>query len=214
MKQIVLILITAISLMSSCTTTKDTVKMTVASEKRMAMGVAPMEVLQVKEGDDKDWSFFYSNIEGFNYEAGYEYVLEVKKENVSSPTPADASTIKYILVKEISKTKKTSENMLADIPTTAKYTWTGKVLSIEDANVGVGAAAGKFSVKVLKIEVTALDGTNLPFNDKAVIHAELVKEPKVTPEIGKEYVFKAKDAHPAHALGVYMLDTDVQDLTR
>lgn len=214
MKQVVAILITALIAMSSCTTTKDTVKMTVASEKRMAMGVAPMEVLQVKEGDDTNWSFFYSNIEGFNYEPGYEYVLEVKKETLSNPIPADASAIKYILVKEISKTKKTSENMLADVATAAKYTWTGKVLSIEDANVGVGAAAGKFSVKIVKIQVTALNGTNLPFQDKAIIHAELVKDPKVLPVVGREYVFKAKDAHPAHALDVYMLETDVQDLTR
>lgn len=214
MKQTVAILITVISIMSSCTTTKDTVKMTVASEKRTAMGVAPIEVLQVKEGDKTNWSFFYSKIEGFNYEPGYEYVLEVKKEKLPNPLPADASAIKYTLIKEISKTKKTSQNMLSDIPNAAKYVWTGKVLGIEEANVGVGAAAGKFPVKIVKIEVTALNGTNLPFKDKAIIHAELVKSPKISPELGKEYIFKAKNAHPAHALGVYMLDTDVQDLTR
>lgn len=214
MKQTGIILAVIVTLLSSCTTAKDTVKMTVASEKRTAMGVAPMEVLLVKEGDAKDWSFFYSNIDGFTYEPGYEYVLEVKKEDVATPMPADASSIKYTLVKEISKTQKTSENMLESIPVTPKYVWTARVIEIEDADIGVGAAKGKFPVKVVKLEVTALNGANLPFEAKAIIHAELVAEPKITPEVGKEYVFKAKESHPAHALGVYMLDTDVQDLTR
>ncbi len=214
MRQTFVILITFISVISSCTTTKDTVRMTVASEKRMAMGVAPMEVLQVKEGNSENWSLFYSDIEGFNYEPGYEYVLDVKKENRTDPVPADASSIKYTLVKEISKKPKTSENMLAGIPTAAKYTWIGKVLSVEGANVGVGGAAGKFSVRVVKIQVTALKGTNLPFKNNEIIHAELVKDPKVTPVSGQEYVFKAKKSHPAHEFGVYMLDTDVEDLTK
>lgn len=213
MKKIGLFLIAAISILSSCTTAKDTVQMTIASEKRIAMGVGPMEVLQVKEGDAKEWSFFYSNIEGFTYEAGYEYVLEVKKEEVAAPVPADASSIKYILVKEVSKTKKTSENMLESIPVPAKYQWTAKVVSIEDTTAGRGAAEGQFPIKIVKLEVTALN-SSVPFEEGATIHAELVDSPTVTPEVGKEYVFKAKESHPAHALGVYMLDTDIQDLTK
>lgn len=214
MREPAVILFMLITMISSCTTTKDTVKMTVASEKRMAMGVAPMEVLQVKEGDSENWSLFYSNIEGFDYEPGYEYVLDVKKENRTDPVPADASSIKYTLVKEISKNPKTSENMLDGITTAAKYTWIGKVLSVEGTNVGVGGAVGKFSVRMVKIQVTALKGTNLPFKNNAIIHAELVKNPKVVPVAGKEYVFKAKKSHPAHEFGVYMLGTDVEDLTR
>lgn len=213
MKKIGLFLIAITTLLASCNTPKDTVKMTVASEKRTAMGVGPMEVLQVKEGDAKDWSFFYSNIEGFTFEEGYEYVLEVKKEKVEAPVPADASSIKYILVKEVSKTKKTSENMLESIPVPAKYQWTAKVVSIEDTTAGRGAAEGQFPIKVLKLEVTALN-SDVPFEEGATIHAELIAEPTVAPEVGQEYVFKAKDSHPAHALGIYMLDTDAQDLTK
>lgn len=139
MKKIGLVLIAAIAMLSSCNTKspakeekveekpavevvqKDNiVLMTVASEKRTAMGVGPMEVLLVKEGDAKDWSFFYDGIEGFNFEPGFEYVLEVKTENVAEPVPADASSIKYTLVKEVSKTQKTSENMLENIPAPKK----------------------------------------------------------------------------------------------
>ena len=214
MKKTGFLLIATVVLLSACSNLKDTVKMTVASEKRTAMGVAPMEVLLVKEGDSTDWSFFYSNIEGFDYQPGYEYVLEVKKEEKEQPIPADASSIKYTLVKEISKTEKTSEKMPADVKSAKEFVWTGKVLEINNTDVGRGAAAGKFAVRVVKIEVTALNSEGLPFKAGDTIHAELLSEPGVAPAQDTEYVFKAKDSHPAHALGVYMLNTDVLDLTR
>ena len=52
----------------------------------------------------------YSPIEGFEYEEGYEYVIEVKTENIDNP-PIDGSSIKYILTKIISKTKKNSTGL-------------------------------------------------------------------------------------------------------
>ena len=68
-------------------------------------GVAPMKCLQVKETQSGNWTNFYSNIEGFTYEPGYEYVLKVKTEKIANP-PADGSSIKYTLVNQVSKTKK------------------------------------------------------------------------------------------------------------
>lgn len=68
-------------------------------------GVAPMKCLQVKEKPTDNWSNFYTNIEGFTYEPGYEYVIKVKTEKVEN-LPADASSIKYTLIKQVSKTKK------------------------------------------------------------------------------------------------------------
>ncbi|MEK6492655.1 DUF4377 domain-containing protein [Myroides odoratimimus] len=78
---------------------------TIASKLVDCTGVAPMKCMQYKEEGSDEWLNMYSSIEGFNYEEGYEYVIEVKREKVENP-PADASSIKYILVKEISKTKK------------------------------------------------------------------------------------------------------------
>lgn len=68
-------------------------------------GVAPMKCLKIKEKENDNWSNFYSNIEGFTYEPGFEYVLKVKTEKIENP-PADGSSIKYTLIKQISKTKK------------------------------------------------------------------------------------------------------------
>lgn len=78
---------------------------TIASKLVDCTGVAPMKCMQYKEEGSDEWLNMYGGIEGFNYEEGYEYVIEVKREKVENP-PADASSIKYILVKEISKTKK------------------------------------------------------------------------------------------------------------
>lgn len=97
-------------LVFSCKTAKDTERIVIASEKGDCVGVAPMKCLYMKAEGENDWEFFYDSIEGFNYEPGYEYVIEVKKEAISAPA-ADQSSLKYTLVKEISKTKKTSENL-------------------------------------------------------------------------------------------------------
>jgi hypothetical protein len=63
--------------------------------------------LLVQEGDmigtGKWENFFYSDsIEGFNYEPGYIYGLQVKKTEVENP-PAGGSSIRYELVKIVSK---------------------------------------------------------------------------------------------------------------
>jgi hypothetical protein len=39
----------------------------------------------IKYEDDQEWSLFYCPIEGFEYEEGHEYVINVKVINVSDP---------------------------------------------------------------------------------------------------------------------------------
>lgn len=97
-------------LLGACQTTKNTERLVIASERADCTGVMPMKCLVVKKEGEKDWEFFYNNIEGFNYEPGYEYVIEVRKDAVAMPT-ADQSSLHYRLVKEISKKQKQSENL-------------------------------------------------------------------------------------------------------
>ena len=72
-------------------------------------GVAPMQCLQIQltdEIDDSKWELVYSGIEGFDFEEGYIYQLKVTKEELKAEdAPADASTIKYTLVEQLSKEK-------------------------------------------------------------------------------------------------------------
>jgi len=56
-----------------------------------------------------NWSTFYGDIEGFNYEEGYEYLLGVKVSEVKNP-PAGSPSIKYTLV-EVYEKKKTQEKV-------------------------------------------------------------------------------------------------------
>lgn len=56
-----------------------------------------------------NWSTFYGDIEGFNYEEGYEYLLGVKVSEVKNP-PADAPSLKYTLV-EVYEKKKTQKKV-------------------------------------------------------------------------------------------------------
>jgi len=83
---------------------EDIVTMFIGPKQVDCTGVGPMKCLQVKETEDGEWTLFYSSIQGFEYEEGYNYKLEVRREDVPNP-PADAPSVRYILVKEISKTK-------------------------------------------------------------------------------------------------------------
>ncbi len=204
------VLIGALFMMLSCTEKKDVVKYTIASQTVDCSGVGRQKCMLVKKGNASDWEYFYSQIEGFNYEDGNEYVLEVEEKKIENP-PADASSIRYVLVKQISKTAKTSENLpISTVSQNERYEWGGRVLSIEQETVGRGAAEGQFPVTIVQIQVSHT-ATNL-FEPGDTIHAELSESPGVMPVIGREYVFKAKNAHPGHAKGVYMLETDVMDL--
>lgn len=77
----------------------------VASQTADCTGVAPMKCLQIKEKESDSWEMLYTNIEGFTYEPGFEYTLKIRTEKIDNP-PMDSSSIKYILLKQISKVKK------------------------------------------------------------------------------------------------------------
>jgi heat shock protein HslJ len=68
------------------------------------VGVAPQKCLLIKEKAQDDWKMFYDHIQGFEYEAGYEYELLVREDKVDNP-PADASSIRWTLVELRSKTR-------------------------------------------------------------------------------------------------------------
>ena len=72
------------------------------------VGVAPMKCLQVRDTPDAEWRMFYDQIQGFDYEEGYDYELRVRTEEVNNP-PADASSIRWILEEVVSKTAASSE---------------------------------------------------------------------------------------------------------
>ncbi len=84
-------------------------------------GVAPQKCMLVKDKIVDDWTTFYDQIEGFDYEEGYEYLLNVKIKTIKNP-PADGSSLKYTLV-EVFEKKKTEK------PITLNNKW--KVISMK-----------------------------------------------------------------------------------
>ncbi|MEZ4771014.1 MAG: DUF4377 domain-containing protein [Caldilineales bacterium] len=51
------------------------------------VGVAPQVCYQVKETPDGEYTLFYDEIQGFEYEPGYEYQLTVERTTVPNPRP-------------------------------------------------------------------------------------------------------------------------------
>lgn len=82
---------------------QETLKMFVKENKEPCQGVAPMECLQVKYPDSKDWELFYDSIDGFNFEKGNKYEIIVVKTKRQGNIPADASLYEYKLKKIVSK---------------------------------------------------------------------------------------------------------------
>ncbi|PTM00555.1 MAG: hypothetical protein DA394_05135 [Candidatus Arcticimaribacter sp.] len=81
--------------------------MRINSYTETCQGLIEQQCLLVQEGsaiDTDRWNYFYSEIEGFDYVAGFLYDLEVHISARPEPVPADASSLRYVLVKVISKT--------------------------------------------------------------------------------------------------------------
>jgi len=104
----VLLVFTLSVVMVSCSKKAEVI--TVASEQADCVGVAPQKCLLIKTSDNNDWEYLYSGIEGFNYEPGFEYVIEIRREKVENPA-ADQSSEKLIFVREVTKDKKVSDNL-------------------------------------------------------------------------------------------------------
>jgi hypothetical protein len=76
-----------------------------AETRECSNGAGKMQCMLVREKPTDEWQYFYNNIDGFNYERGYDYTLTVSTVKIANP-PADASSIKYTLIKQISKVKR------------------------------------------------------------------------------------------------------------
>jgi heat shock protein HslJ len=104
-----LLLSTMILLFGSCALIKPgkSIIFWVNSYKVNCTGISPMKCILVQKGESIEqgqWKNFYSEIEGFEYETGYLYKLKVKEEKQEN-VPADASSIKYTLIKVVEKKK-------------------------------------------------------------------------------------------------------------
>lgn len=84
-------------------------KWVVASKTVAATGDGEPELCYwVKIDDNPVWQICHSQIDGFNYESGYEYELLIQVQKVLEPLQ-DASSSKYTLLSIVSKQLKDSD---------------------------------------------------------------------------------------------------------
>lgn len=83
--------------LTGCSESTDTTRLWIGPERVECEGVAPMMCLQVAESAEGDYQLFYDTIEGFDYQEGTSYVIDVSITEVENP-PADASSLQYTLV--------------------------------------------------------------------------------------------------------------------
>lgn len=74
----------------------------VADTKADCYGLSSSPCLQVKEKPGEPYALFYSGIDGFSYEEGYTYKLEVMRVKRERPL-ADGSAFAYYLIKVLNK---------------------------------------------------------------------------------------------------------------
>jgi heat shock protein HslJ len=94
-----------ILLVFACNPKQKTETFWVNSYRVDCVGVGPMKCMLIQKGEtleEGEWQNFYSKIEGFEYEPGFIYKLKVKEEQLEN-VPADASSIKYILIEVLEK---------------------------------------------------------------------------------------------------------------
>ena len=76
----------------------------VAPYKQTCMRMVPGECLLVKEQPEDAWRPLYESIEGFAYEPGYAYVVQVERREIANP-PADGYPYAYRLLRVVEKKK-------------------------------------------------------------------------------------------------------------
>lgn len=92
--------------MISCSTISNQIYWVSGSKTECNTGTGVTQCLQVTKESNLEkaqWELFYAPIEHFSFEKGFLKKIEVKEKIVKNP-PADASSIRYIMIKELEKT--------------------------------------------------------------------------------------------------------------
>jgi len=89
--------------LTGCTSGDDVVRMWIEPDVvECDIGSGPWICLQVSYTEDGPPELFYDGIDGFTFQEGTSYVIDVKVTEVENP-PQDASSVKYTLVEVISE---------------------------------------------------------------------------------------------------------------
>lgn len=146
-------------IIQACSITKNTVttnkEFWVSGFKTTAdAGAGERQVLNVYRGNDLDnakWENFYAPIEGFEFEKGYLQKIEVKETQLEKNSiPADASAIKYTLVKVLDKQKDLCDDL--------DGSWT--LVRLNDKVLNIMVTIPTMSIDLSKMRISGNSGCN------------------------------------------------------
>lgn len=104
-KTLSIIALATIGLQSCKTATSSNILWVSGIKTECAAGAGTMNCLNIQNGEELDaqpWQKYYSDIEGFQFEEGTVKKIKVDKIKIDpKDTPADASSLKYKMIKEI-----------------------------------------------------------------------------------------------------------------
>jgi hypothetical protein len=66
------------------------------------VGAAPQKCMQVAEAEDGQYNYFYDQIDGFTFEEGTTYVVDVRVDEIDNP-PADAGMLRFTLIEIVER---------------------------------------------------------------------------------------------------------------
>lgn len=138
--------------LQSCSTTRTFWVNSTKSECSAGAGNTQCILISKDESiKNMQWEYFYSNIEGFNFKYGYFQKIKVKVTELNkSEVPADASSLKYSLIKVVEETQD-NRIKLNDI-------WVAKVIYGEKINPNNNLP--QLEINVAKMQVIGNDGCN------------------------------------------------------
>jgi heat shock protein HslJ len=215
MRGLITILLTILLLaMMSCKSTKITENQAIEekifwvnSSKFPCMGVGPMTCLQVQENEEIEegkWSFFYSYIEGFEYEPGNIYRIKVKVSKVKEPVPADASSLNYQLIEIMEKypdmtLRLTNIWLVKEIGETLNPKGHNRDLTFE-IHVAERKISGYSGCNTLRAPISKITETEIKFGNMASTkmacgEEEMQLERKITQALEEVVYYQFKDKY-------------------
>lgn len=148
--------------------------------------VAEQECMLVKPRPYSEWEFFYSEIEGFEFEAGYSYKVRLLVTQIDDP-PADASSKKYKLLEIVEKTPKTPHHIPYNGLCAPGFAPLDEICVLDD-RCGPGAYPGK---------ICMMDGEIKPYLKPKQQGKAGIPSHEVICADGLKRIFRTSDGSPA-----------------
>ena len=103
-----------VGLSLSCSDTAQTEILTIQHYKVPCQGESTMMCYLEKKQGQKDWAYFYDEIQGLDYAWGYVYTLEVSTENFEKPAQDGSSVVTK--VQKVLKKEKVAPGTTFELP--------------------------------------------------------------------------------------------------